>query len=468
MFLSQPKGEVGWMLNKALEHAHASRERYLAELFDFLRIPSISTLSEHRPDIQQAAEWVAAKLAQAGLGSVQVMPTDGNPVVYGEWLGAGPGAPTVLVYGHYDVQPVDPLDLWDSPPFEPQVRGGEVYARGASDDKGQMYIHVKAVESLLAVGEMPVNVKMIFEGEEEIGSANLEPFVLAHTDLLAATSALISDGRIITPEQPSIVYALRGMAYMELRVKGPKRDLHSGSYGGTVHNPAQALAEIVTGLHDGNGTVTIPGFYDKVRPLSAEERAALKQVPYTVEQWQGETGLRTPWGEPDFTLLERIGARPTCEVNGIWGGFQGEGGKTVIPAQAGAKISMRLVADQDPHEIARLFIEHVRRVAPPGVEVEALKLHTAWPAITPIGTPVIQAAASAYEATWGVPPVFAREGGSIPIVAAFQNVLNAPVVLMGFGLDDNVHSPNEHFCVEHFYRGIDTVMHYYHNLAADV
>ncbi len=452
------------MLNKALEHAHANRERYLAELFDFLRIPSISTLREHRPDIQRAAEWLAANMRRAGLQRVAVMPTDGHPVVYGEWLGAGPDAPTVLVYGHYDVQPVDPLDRWDSPPFEPQVREGEIYARGASDDKGQMFLHIKAVESLLAAGEMPVNVKMIFEGEEEIGSASLEPFVLAHADLLAATSALISDGRIVSRGQPSIVYALRGMAYMEVRVKGPKCDLHSGSYGGTVHNPIQALATIIAGLHDGDGRVTIPGFYEKVQPLTAEVRAALAKVPYTLEQWQSETGLRTPWGEKDFTLLERIGARPTCEVNGIWGGFQGEGGKTIIPAQAGAKISMRLVEDQDPNEIAELFTAYVKRVAPPGVEVEVVKLHSAWPAITPIDAPVMKAAARAYETTWGVPPVFTREGGSIPIVVAFQKQLGVPVVLMGFGLDDNVHSPNEHFSLEHFYRGIDTVMHYYHYL----
>ncbi len=454
------------MLEKAIEHAHANRERYLAQLFDLLRIPSISTLSEHKADIQRAADWLAADMARAGLNNVQVMPTAGNPVVYGEWLGAGDGAPTVLVYGHYDVQPVDPLELWETPPFEPTLREGKIYARGASDDKGQAFIHIKALEAMLAAnGRLPVNVKIVLEGEEEIGSLNLEPFVVAHKDLLAATSGLISDSRILNPQQPSITYALRGMTYMEVRVRGPKRDLHSGSYGGSVHNPAQVVAEIIAALHDKDGRITIPGFYDKVRPLSAEERAALAKVPYTLAQWQEETGLHTPWGEPEYTLLERMTARPTCEVNGIWGGFQGEGGKTIIPAEAGAKISMRLVPDQDPDEIARLFTDYVKQLAGDKVQIEVIQHTGGWWAITPIDSLEMQAAARAYEAVWGVPPVFTREGGSIPIVATFQRELGTPVVLMGFGLDDNVHSPNEHFRVDHFYKGIDTVIHYYHYLA---
>ncbi len=453
------------MLDRALEHARANRARYREQYFDLLRKPSISTLSEHRTDIQQTAEWLATDMVRAGLQGVQVIPTPGNPLVYGEWLGAGRDAPTVLVYGHYDVQPVDPVDQWLSPPFEPVERDGLVYARGASDDKGQMFLHIKAAESLLATGGAPVNLKFIFEGEEEVGSPSLEPFVLEHADLLAADSALISDGRIISPSQPSLVYGLRGMTYMEVRVHGPRRDLHSGSYGGTVHNPAQVLAEIIAALHDAEGRVTIPGFYDRVRLLSPDERAALSRVPYTLEQWQEETGLEQPWGEPEYTLLERAGARPTCEVNGIWGGFQGEGGKTIIPARAGAKISMRLVPDQDPHEVARLFTDYVRSLAPSDVQIEVIQLTGGWPAITPIDSPEMRAAARAYEVIWGVPPVFTREGGSIPIVATFQNRLKAPVVLMGFGLDDNVHSPNEHFSLDHFYRGIDTVIHYYHYLA---
>jgi acetylornithine deacetylase/succinyl-diaminopimelate desuccinylase-like protein len=451
----------------ALAHARENRERYLEQLIDLLRIPSISTLSEHRPDIDRAAAWLADDMVRIGLSSVQVLPTKGHPVVFGEWLGAGEGAPTVLVYGHYDVQPVDPLNLWDSPPFEPEVRDGELYARGASDDKGQVFVHLKAIESLLAAnGSLPVNVKLLLEGEEEIGSPSLEPFVVSHKELLAADSGLVSDGRILRPDQPSIVYGLRGMAYMEIRVRGPRRDLHSGSYGGSVHNPAQVVAEIIAALHDETGAVAIPGFYDDVRPLSSVERAALARVPYALEQWQAETGLHEPWGEAGYTLLERISARPTCEVNGMWGGFQGEGGKTIIPAEAGAKISMRLVPDQDPERIAELFIDFVKKVGGSRVTIEARNLHGGWWAITPIESPEMTAAAAAYGATWGVEPVFTREGGSIPIVATFQKELGTPVVLMGFGLDDNVHSPNEHFRVEHFFRGIDTVIHYFFNLVS--
>ena len=453
------------MLDKALDYARAHRDEYREQLFDLLRIPSISTLSENKGDIEQAADWLANNMSQAGFDNVQVMPTTGNPVVYGEWLGAGADAPTVLVYGHYDVQPVDPLDLWDTPPFEPEVRDGAIFARGASDDKGQAFIHVKAVESILAAnGSLPVNVKLILEGEEEIGSPSLEAFVIDHKSMLAADSSLISDGRIVSPEQPSIVYGLRGMAYMEVIVRGPKRDLHSGSYGGSVHNPAQVIGEIIGALHDNNGTITIPGFYDNVRALSEEERAALAEVPYTQAQWQKETGLDKPWGEAAYSLLERTSARPTCEVNGIWGGFQGEGGKTIIPAEAGAKISMRLVPDQDPDRIANLFENYVRELAGSHVDLEVNNLVGAWPAITPIDSPEMKAAEQAYSEAWGVAPVFTREGGSIPIVAVFQNELNAPVVLMGFGLDDNVHSPNENFRLDHFYKGIDTIINYLYAL----
>ncbi len=454
------------MLENALEHARSSHTRYLDQLIELLRIPSISTLSEHRADMERAAGWLADEMRRIGFHQVAVMPTGGHPVVYGEWLGAGEGAPTVLVYGHYDVQPVDPLDLWDSPPFEPQIRAGEVYARGASDDKGQAFVHLKAAESMLAAnGSMPVNIKIILEGEEEIGSPNLERFVVEHNDMLAADSCLVSDGRIINRDQPSIVYGLRGMAYMEIRARGPRRDLHSGTYGGSVHNPAQVIAEIIAALHDENGTITIPGFYDRVRPLSDEERSALAEVPYTLEQWQAETGLKQPWGEREYTLLERVSARPTCEVNGVWGGFQGEGGKTIIPAEAGAKISMRLVPDQDPHEIASLFADYVRKLAGDQVELEVIQHVGAWWALTPLDSPEMQAASRAYEAGWGVAPVYTREGGSIPIVATFQKELGTPVVLMGFGLDDNIHSPNEHFNLDHFYKGIETAIHYYYQLA---
>lgn len=453
-------------LEQALDDARARQAAYLQQLTDFLRIPSVSTLPAHADDVRRAAEWLAENMRAAGLQHVEVMPTERHPVVYGDWLLAGDDAPTVLVYGHYDVQPADPLELWESPPFEPVIRDGELYARGASDDKGQMFLHVKAVESMLrANGRLPVNVKMIFEGEEEIGSPNLERFVREHTDLLAADSALVSDSRILAEDRPSILYALRGLTYMEVVVRGPKRDLHSGAYGGSVHNPAQVVGEIIAALHDGEGRVLIPGFYDDVRSLSAEEREALNSVPYPLEQWQAETGLEEPWGEPEYTLLERLGARPTCDVNGIYGGFQGEGGKTIIPARAGAKISMRLVPDQDPERIARLFTEYVRSIAGDQVELEILNHNNGWWAITDIDSAEMHAAADAFAATWGSRPYFTREGGSIPIVATFQRELGTPAVLMGFGLDDNIHSPNEHFRVAHFHRGIETVIHYYTNLA---
>jgi acetylornithine deacetylase/succinyl-diaminopimelate desuccinylase-like protein len=454
------------MLSEAIEHVRSNRETYLEQLYDFLRIPSISTLTENVPDMKRAAEWLAADMRRVGMQSVDLLPTEGHPVVYGEWLEAGEEAPTVLVYGHYDVQPVDPLELWESPPFEPEIRDGRLYARGASDDKGQLFTHVKAVEAMLATGgRLPVNVKMLFEGEEEIGSKHLVPFILANLERLTADSTAISDSEIISSEQPSIVYGVRGMTYMEVKVRGPKRDLHSGTYGGSIHNPAQAVAEIIASLHDEKGHITIPGFYDKVLPLSDGERELLNQVPGKLESWREETGLKEPWGEPDFSLMERVSSRPTCEVNGVWGGFQGKGMKTVIPAEAGAKISMRLVANQDPNEVAELFTDYVRRIASDSVEIEINCLSADWPAVTPIDSQEMRAASKAYEAVWGAAPIFTRAGGSIPVVAVLQKELQAPTVFLGFGLDDNIHAPNENFVVEHFYKGIETIVHYYHNLA---
>jgi acetylornithine deacetylase/succinyl-diaminopimelate desuccinylase-like protein len=453
------------MLANALDHARAHRERYLAQLIEFLRIPSISTLSEHKPDIERAAWWLAADMERAGLERVQVMPTAGNPVVYGEWLHVGEGAPTILIYGHYDVQPVDPIGLWDSPPFEAQIRDGLIYARGASDNKAQMFSHVKAIESMLSSsGALPINVKLCFDGEEEVGSPNLEPFVRAHTELLAADAVVISDGPMIEEGQPSIDYALRGIVTVEMRVTGPRRDLHSGSYGGSVHNPAQVVAEIIAALHDKDGRVAVPGFYDRVTPLSEEERELLSRVPYAQEQWQAETGVTVPWGEPGYTLFERMTARPTLEVNGMWGGFTGEGFKTIIPREAGAKISMRLVAAQDPQEIAQFFADYVKYLAPPTVQIDVTTTAGAAAAVTPYNSQWIRAAARAYDAVWGVPAVLGRGGGSLPIVATFQKELNAPFVLMPFGLDDNRHSPNEHYHVDYFYRGIETAIHYQHFL----
>ncbi len=451
----------------ALEYAQQNKARFTEELIDLVRIPSISTTPAHRPDIQRAAEWIAGQLKAIGF-ETRLYETPGHPLVYAEWLAAGPDAPTVLIYGHYDVQPVEPLSEWLTPPFEPTVRDGDLFARGASDDKGQVFAHIKSAQALLETeGKLPVNLKFIIEGEEENGSPNLDPFILSHTDLLAADVVLISDTSSRSLEQPSIVYALRGMCYMELEVRGPRRDLHSGSYGGAVHNPAQALCEIVARLHDGNGTVTVPGFYDAVRPLDEDERAELNKAPYTEDELKRETGVPAAWGEAEYRLHERIGARPTLEVNGLVGGWTGHGAKTVLPAKALAKISCRLVADQKPQAIYELVKAYVAQITPPAVTSEVRLLHTGSSAITDRHSPVMEAAMAAYEEAWGRRPIFMREGGSIPVVALMQDVLHAPVVLMGFGLpDDGAHAPNEKLTLECFYRGIATSISFLKRLNA--
>ncbi len=454
------------MIETAVSINQSDRQQYLDQLIAFLRIPSISTLSEHQADVRRAAEWLAADLTRIGLDHVQLAETAGNPVVYANWLHAGDNMPTVLVYGHYDVQPVDPLDLWESDPFEPTLRNGCLYARGISDNKAQLFTHVKAIESMLVGnGRLPVNVKLCFDGEEEIGSPNIESFVKTNQTLLAADLVLISDGAMIGTDQPSIDYGLRGVISAEIHVSGPYRDLHSGSYGGSVHNPAQAVAEIVAALHHPDGSVAIPGFYDDVTSLSPTERALLKQVPYDETQWRDETGAPQPWGEPAFTFYERMTARPTCEVNGLWGGFQGEGFKTIIPAKAGAKISMRLVENQDANKIARQFVEFVESLVPNTVQVTVNVQAGADAAVTPYNSPTIRAAMQAYEAGWNATPVLSRGGGSLPIVATFQRELGTPFVLMPFGLDDNRHSPNEHYRLDHFDKGLDTAVYFYHFLS---
>ncbi|MCP5099250.1 MAG: dipeptidase [Chloroflexi bacterium] len=454
------------MLETAVSYAHTHHQQYLDQLCDFLRIPSISTLSEHKPDIRHAAEWLVADLARIGLDNAAILETDGNPVVYADWLHAGADKPTVLVYGHYDVQPVDPIELWDTPPFTPTFRDGLLFARGVSDNKAQMFSHIKAVESMLGGnGRLPVNVKLCFDGEEEIGSPNLAPFVEQNQTRLAADLVLISDGAMIRTDQPTIDYALRGVISAEIHVTGPKRDLHSGSYGGSVHNPAQAIAEIIAALHHKDGSVTIPGFYDDVSTLSPSERALLAKVPYDDALWQAETGAPAPWGEPAYTFFERMTARPTCEVNGIWGGFQGEGFKTIIPATAGAKVSMRLVENQDAAKIGEQFMTFVKTLVSNAVHVSVTLQAGADAAVTPFDSKEIKAAIRAYEVGWQATPVLSRGGGSLPIVATFQQELNVPFVLMPFGLDDNRHSPNEHYHLDHFYKGIDTAVYYYHFLA---
>ncbi len=448
------------------------RDRQRDELIDWLRIPSISTLSAHRDDVRQAATWLADHLRDAGLENVGLIEAEGqHPLVYADWLHAASDAPTVLVYGHYDVQPVDPIELWTSPPFEPDVRAGQygdnVYARGAADDKGQVFIHIKAIEALLSSeGKLPVNVKLLIEGEEESGGAHIEAYVPRHAEKLAADAVLISDTHILSPEQPTIIYGLRGMWAGEITVKGPATDLHSGMYGGAVHNPNQALAELLAALHDADGSVAVPGFYDGIEPLTDPERQALAQVPYGPAEVMRESGAPAVWGETDYNIVERIGARPTLEINGMWGGFTGEGFKTVIPSTAHAKISCRLVPGQDPARIGDLLRKHLHALAPETVLVDVREIHTGQPFLTELDTTAMQAAARAYAAVFEREPIFTREGGGIPIVHTFGDVLGAPVVLMGFGLpDDNLHAPNEKLSLVNFYRGIETSVAFLQEMA---
>jgi acetylornithine deacetylase/succinyl-diaminopimelate desuccinylase-like protein len=454
-----------------LERVEREKERYLAELQDYLRIPSISTDPDYRDEVLRASEFLRERMTEAGISAEAVSPEDGGgyPLVYGERI-VDPRAPTVLFYGHYDVQPPDPLDLWRSPPFEPTVEDGFLVARGATDDKGQSYTHVKAVEAMLAErGELPVNVKFLVEGEEESGGASIERFVREDGgSRLAADCVVISDTSMYAPGQPSLIYGLKGLCYMEVKVTGPDKDLHSGTFGGGVTNPLNALCHIVSRLWDAEtGKVTIPGFYDDVRPLEDWERKAFAELPFDEAEYARSLGLSETHGEEGYTTRERVWGRPTCDVNGIFGGYQGKGAKTVIASWGGAKVSMRLVPDQKPADIARKFTEHVRRVAPPGVTVEVTDLHGAQPTLLETeGTPV-EAAAAAMEAVWGARPVLVREGGSIPIVSTFSEVLDVPVLMMGFGLpDDGLHSPNERFKVENFYQGIGAVAIFLDELAA--
>ncbi|MFW5708946.1 MAG: dipeptidase [Chloroflexota bacterium] len=452
----------------AFDYAKENSTAFRQQLYDLLHIPSVSTLPERAGAVREAAEWLADNMRRAGLENVAVMPTEGHPVVYADWLHAE-DAPTLLIYGHYDVQPAEKSDGWDSDPFEPVERDGKVYARGASDDKGQMFIHVKAVEAVLkSDGHLPINVKFIVEGEEEIGSPHLVDFLETNKSKLAADVCVISDTGILSEDQPSIIYALRGLTALEVQVQGPRVDLHSGMYGGAVHNPVQALAEIIAKLHDENGHITVPGFYDNVLELSAAERAELKKTDVTPEEWRSQSGIPAVYGEPDFTIRERIGARPTLEINGMAGGFYGEGVKTVLPARAIAKITCRLVANQNPQHIFELVRDYIQQIAPPTVTVNVRQLKgSGHPALVEIDTPAMQAAIRAYAKGWGQEPVFMREGGSIPIVADFQQVLGVPVVLMGFGLStDGAHGPNEHFTLSMFHRGIDTAIHFLHEIAA--
>ncbi len=450
------------MVERAIAWAREQREEHLEQLEELLAIPSVSTQPSRQADVTRAADWLADHMRAIGLTEVGVHPTDRHPIVYGQWTEA-PGAPTVLIYGHYDVQPPDPLELWYTPPFEPTVQDGDIYARGAADDKGQLFIQLKALQAYLqTAGRAPVNLKFLLEGEEEIGSPSLDAFVADHQDLLDADIALISDSHILAPDQPALVYGLRGMCYMEIEVQGPSQDLHSGSYGGAVHNPAEVLCQIVGALKDAQGRITIPGFYDRVKPISDEERAELARVPFSEAQFLQETGVAKTWGEVGYSVLEQIGARPTLDVNGLVGGYISEGAKTIIPAWARAKVSMRLVAEQDPEEIRRRFTEYVRLLAPDSVRLTVRTFSLAKAALVDRDIPEMQAAARAYERAFGVRPVYIREGGSIPVVTLLKDELGLDTILMGFGLpDDNIHGPNEKLHLDNFYRGIETAIHFY-------
>ena len=449
-----------------MNYYEQNRQSFLEGLQTFLRIPSISTLSEHKPDIRRAAEFVRDEFRATGLKHAELIEGDGNPLVYAEWTDA-PGKPTLLLYGHYDVQPPDPLDEWKSPPFEPAVRGNDIFARGASDDKGQTYILMKAVEGLLKTkGRLPVNVKFLIEGEEETGGEHIEAYVASRPARLKADAAVICDTEMFAPELPTICVGLRGIVYAELHVEGANHDLHSGVYGGAAPNPLQAIAEILSTLKDRDGHIRIPGFYDRVVPPSAKEREAWARLPFDVAEYtHKEMGAKELVGEPEIPLLERLWARPTLEVHGIRGGFTGEGAKTVIPARAVAKISTRLVADQRPDEAAAQLKEAIRVACPKGVTAELKLIHSAPPSLVNPDNKFIRAAAEAMKEVFGPETVYIRSGGSIPIVGLFDKYLGIPSVMLGFGLpDDNLHAPNEKFHLPNFYRGIEAVAHYLETL----
>jgi len=442
------------------------RDRFVDDLKAVLRIPSVSAQPQHKADVERCARHIAQDLKALGMTRVEVFPTAGHPVVYAEWLGA-PGRPTALLYGHYDVQPPEPLDLWKTPPFEPTVRDGKLFARGAVDDKGQVYMHLKAIEAHMKVsGALPINLKVVIEGEEEVGSDNLAKFLREKRSMLDADVIVVSDTGMPGPDQPALCYALRGILYTQIEVVGPARDLHSGAFGGAVQNPANALAMILTALKDGDGRITVPGFYDKVRTVPADERARLNRDLLDEKTFIAETGASIPWGERGYTTAERISIRPTLDVNGMWSGYTGEGSKTVLPSFAAAKVSMRLVPDQDPVELFPRFEAYVKKVAPPGVTVKAVDMHWAPPFLIDPSHPMLQAALRALARAWTKPAVMVREGGSVPVMTTFQETHGLPCILMGFGLDDDqVHAPNEKFSLSSYFGGMKSVAYLYEELA---
>ena len=439
------------------DYQETHKERFLNELFDLLRIPSVSAKSEHKADMLTCAEAVKDRLLEAGADTVSIYPTEGHPIVYGEKI-IDPAKPTVLVYGHYDVQPAEPLELWNSGPFEPTVVDGKIYARGSCDDKGQLYMHIKALEILVQTNTLQSNIKFCIEGEEEVGSPNLGKFVAANTALLKADCVLISDSAMISMDTPSLDIGMRGLSYIEVEVTGPNRDLHSGVYGGAVANPITILAKMIASLHDENNHISIPGFYDEVAVATPEERELMASAPFDENEYKQDLGVEELWGEAGYSSNERTGIRPTIEINGIWGGYIGEGAKTVLPSKAFAKISARLVPNQSSQKITDILIEHLQKITPPFVTVKATLHHGGEPYSTPIDSCAYKAASKAMETTFGKTPIPVRGGGSIPICALFEKELGIKIVFMGFGLDsDNLHSPNEKFNIKNFYKGIETI-----------
>lgn len=448
-------------MNFVKAYIDTHKDRFLEELFELIRIPSISALSEHKGDMEKVAQLVKTMLEQAGVDRAEVMPTAGNPVVYAEKI-IDPNKPTVLVYGHLDVMPVDPIELWHSPPFEPEVRDGKIYARGADDDKGQGFMHIKAFELLNKSGKLDCNVKFMFEGEEEVGSPSLGPFCEQHKELLKADVILVSDTSLIAADVPSITTGLRGLTYMEVEVTGPSRDLHSGLFGGAVANPANVLASLISKLTNDKGEVQIPGFYDKVLESSDEERSKMSKTPFDLEAYKAALELDDVAGEAGYSTLERTGIRPSLDVNGIWGGYTEEGSKTVIPSKAYAKISMRLVPNQDCKEIAQLFEKYFLSIAPKSVKVKVTDLHGGQAYVCPIDSKAYQAAEKAFEESYQKSPIPFRSGGSIPIISTFEDILGIKSLLMGFGLEsDAIHSPNENYPLKNFYKGIETISYFY-------
>ena len=443
-------------MKEIINYIEKNKERFMNELLDFLRIPSISSEPENKADVLKAAGWLSNNIKSSGINDVTIYPTAGHPIVYAQLLDAGENAPTILIYGHYDVQPVDPLELWDSPPFEPVIKNGKIFARGTADDKGQLFMHVKSVEAWLkTVGKLPVNVKFLIEGEEECGSNNLDIFIESHAELLKCDTVIVSDTEWFAPGLPSICYSLRGLSYVEVTVTGPNRDLHSGTFGGGVDNPLNVLCWLVSQLKDVYGRIAIPGFYDNVLNLTKEERDGFKELPFNLEEYCKDLDVADVYGENGYTTLERVWARPTLDLNGIVGGYTGEGAKTILPSKASAKISMRLVPHQTHTEISEKIAKYLKQLAPPTVKLEVNVLHGGNPILVPRDSDGVKAAIEALKEAFGVDPVFMREGGSIPIVALFDSVLHAPTVLMGMGLpSDNIHSPNENYSVDNFYGGI--------------